>query len=97
MVPLGIVGIAVPAGLILLAVGVARSRAAAPWVAWTLVAGAVLLAVGLAGTVKPALVAGIAALAVAMGSNGLGDLGARADTGAVAVSGRSPAPHPAVG
>jgi len=95
VVPFGIIGLAVPAGLIVLAVGVARSRSAAPWVAWTLAAGAVLLAIGLGGTIKPALVAGIAALAVAMGTIGLGDLGAGVESSAL--SRRSPASHPAAG
>ena len=95
VVPFGIIGLAVPAGLIVLAVGVARSRSAAPWVAWTLAAGAVLLAVGLGGTIKPALEAGIAAMAVAMGTIGLGDLGAGVESSAL--SRRSPASHPAAG
>jgi hypothetical protein len=80
VVPFGIVGIAVPAGVFVLAVALARARSVAPWVAWTLAAGAVLLAVGLSALVKPALLLGLAGLAVAMGSVGLSDLGLAADS-----------------
>jgi hypothetical protein len=75
VIPLGIVGLTFSAGLIVLAVGLHRRGAVAPWMPGALVAGAVLLAVGLAGEVKPALVLGLALLAAAMVSIGLADLG----------------------
>jgi hypothetical protein len=91
VVPFGIVGIAVPAGVIVLAVALARTRSVAPWLAWTLAAGAVLLAAGLSTLVKPALVLGLVGLAVAMGSVGLRDLGMTADSLAPSPA----APYPA--
>jgi hypothetical protein len=75
VVPFGILGVSLSAGLIVLAVGLGRTGSAAPWMAWTLAAGAVLVAVGLSAVLEPALVAGIGCLAVAMGAAGLADLG----------------------
>jgi hypothetical protein len=95
VVPFGLVGLAIPIGLVVLAVGLARARAAQAWTAWTLAAGAVLLGVGLAGEVRPALVLGIACLAVAMATVGLADLGA--STGTMSLAGPSSAPYPAAG
>lgn len=95
VVPFGLVGLAIPIGLVVLAVGLARGRAAQAWTAWTLAAGAVLLAVGLAGEVRPALVLGIACLTVAMATVGLADLGA--STATMSLAGPSSAPYPAAG
>lgn len=75
VVPFGIVGLTLSVGLVLLAVGLARTGAAPAWIAWTLGAGAVLLAIGLAGEVHVAFVAGIVGLLVAMAGAGLDDLG----------------------
>jgi hypothetical protein len=75
VVPFAIVGMALPAGLVVLAVALARTHRVAPWTAWTLAAGAVLVAVGLSAEVKLPLVLGLVGLVVAMGSVGLSDLG----------------------
>lgn len=74
VIPFGIVGLAFPVGLIVLAVGLARTRATAAWTAWVLGASAVLVAVGLAGAVQPVLIAGLAGLVVAMAAVGVADL-----------------------
>lgn len=93
-VPLGVVGLAVPAGLLVLAIGLGRTASVAAWAAWALGAGAVLLAVGLASAILPVLVVGVAALAVAMGSVGLDDLGSQGRL--PVMSSRMPAPSGAV-
>ncbi len=74
-VPFAILGLALPAGLLVPAIGLGRTGAVAGWTAWALAAGAVLLAAGLVSVVKPVLVVGIVCLVAAMGAIGVGDLG----------------------
>lgn len=69
VVPFALIGLAVPVGLIVLAVGIGRTGTTAPWVAWTLGAGAVLLGVGLGAALRAALVAGLAGIAIAMAAS----------------------------
>lgn len=73
--PFAIVGLALSAGLVVLAAGLALTSAAAPWICWTLGGGAVLLAAGLAGAFHPAFLAGVVGIAVALAGAGLADLG----------------------
>lgn len=74
VVPFAIVGLTLSAGLVVLAVGLARASAAPAWICWTLGAGAVLLAAGLAAAFHPAFLAGVVGIAVALVGAGLDDL-----------------------
>ena len=93
VVPFAIVGLTLSIGLVVLAVGLARTGQAPVWVAWTLGAGAVLLAVGLVAELHVAFLGGVVAIAVALAAAGLDDLalkpavnrlGARSTAGVVA-------------
>lgn len=84
VVPFAILGLTFSAGLVVLAVGLARTGTAPSWTAWTLGAAAVVLAVGLVGAFHPAFLAGIVGIVVALVATGLGDLGLQASSGALA-------------
>lgn len=75
VVPFAILGLTFSAGLVVLAVGLARTETAPLWTAWTLGAAAVVLAVGLVGAFHPAFLAGIVGIVVALVATGLHDLG----------------------
>jgi hypothetical protein len=90
VVPFAILGLALSVGLVVLAVGLHRASAAAPWVSSTLGAGAVLLAVGLAGAFHPAFLAGVVGVAAAMVGVGVDDLGLAAPSAAVGVRAGGP-------
>jgi hypothetical protein len=75
VVPFGIVGLTLSAGLVVLAVGLRRTATVPAWTAWTLGAGAALLGVGLAGELHAAFVAGVVGIAVALAAVGVDDLG----------------------
>jgi hypothetical protein len=90
VVPFAIVGIALPAGLMVLAVGLGRTRTVPAWTSWVLAAGALLLAVGLVSVIKPVLLGGIAGLSFAMGSIGMSDLGRPVRGTARQLTGRTP-------
>jgi hypothetical protein len=74
VVPFALLGLALSVGLIVLAVGLARTGQAPAWQAWTLGAGAVVLAAGLAGEFHPAFLAGIAGITVALVAAGVDEL-----------------------
>lgn len=74
VLPFAVLGLTLSAGLIVLAVGLARTGEAPAWVAWTLGAGAVVLAIGLVGELHPAFLAGIAAITVALVATGIDGL-----------------------
>lgn len=78
VVPFAILGLMFSVGLVVLAVGLARTEAAPSWAAWTLGAAAVVLAVGLVGAFHPAFLAGIVGIVVALVALGLADLGVTA-------------------
>ena len=82
VVPFAILGLTFSAGLVVLAVGLARTEMAPAWTAWTLGAAAVVLAVGLLGAFHPAFLAGIVGIVVALAATGLADLGVTAPTSA---------------
>jgi hypothetical protein len=84
VIPFAILGLAFSAGLVVLAVGLARTATAAPWTAWTLGVAAVVLAVGLVGAFHPAFLAGVVGIVVALVATGLGDLGLTPTSGTVA-------------
>jgi hypothetical protein len=90
VVPFAILGLTLSAGLVALAVGLARTATAPAWVAWTLGVGAVFLAVGLAGAVHPAFLAGVVGIVVALATTGLGDLGLAGSTAALGAPVRGP-------
>jgi hypothetical protein len=83
VLPFAILGLTLSAGLIVLAVGLARTETGPAWTAWTLGGGALLLAVGLAGALHPAFLAGIVGIVAALVATGLGDLGLISPAGAV--------------
>ena len=76
VVPFAILGLTFSAGLITLAVGLARTAQGPAWVAWTLGAGAVALAVGLGAELQPAFLAGVAGITVALVAAGIEELAA---------------------
>lgn len=96
-VPLGVLGLALPAGLIVLAVGLAKTATAPSWVAWSLASGALLIAAGLVAALQPVLVAGLLATAAALGKVGLDDLGGRSPSAAPIRAGRLVSPSGVVG
>jgi hypothetical protein len=80
--------------LVVLTVGLLRTATAPAWMGWTLGAGAVLLAIGLAGEVHVAFLAGVVGIAVGLAAAGVEDLGLtapsrtlRTSTGAPLVAG----------
>ncbi len=75
VVPFGILGLTLSAGLIVLAVGLHRTATAPAWAAWALGAGSVLLAIGEAAALQPAFLAGIVVLFGALAAVGWADLG----------------------
>lgn len=78
VVPFAILGLSLSVGLLVLAVGLRRTSTAPAWTAWTLGAGAVLLAIGLAGELHPAFLLGVAGIAAGLASAGAEDLGVTA-------------------
>jgi len=90
VIPFAFVGLALSVGLLILAVGLGRTAAAPPWIAWTLGASAVLLAVGLVAELQPAFLAGVVGFVAALGAAGLDDLGLTSSP--TAVGARSTAP-----
>ena len=82
VVPFAILGLTFSIGLVVLAVGLARTETAPSWTAWTLGAAAVVLAVGLVGALHPAFLAGIFGIVAALVGIGLGDLGVTAPASA---------------
>jgi hypothetical protein len=78
VVPFAILGLSLSVGLVVLAVGLLRTSTAPAWMAWTIGAGAVLLAIGLAGELHPAFLVGVAGIAAGLASVGAEDLGVTA-------------------
>lgn len=66
---------ALPIGLVVLALGLGRSRATRPWIAWMLGIAGVGIFAGLASNITAIHIAGNVALLLAMGMLGLEELG----------------------
>jgi hypothetical protein len=90
LVPFAVVGVALSAGLVILAVGLLRTATAPAWMGWTLGAGAGLLAIGLAAELHTAFLAGVVAIAAALGAAGVEDLGLEVSSRTLATSTSAP-------
>jgi len=88
VVPFAILGLTLSAGLIVLAVGLARTETAPAWMAWTLGAGAAVLAVGLLGAFHPAFLAGVFGIVAALVAAGVRDLGMTTSSTTAGAAGR---------
>jgi hypothetical protein len=90
LVPFAVVGLALSAGLVVLATGLVRTGTAPAWMGWTLGAGAGLLAIGLVGELPVAFLAGVVAIAVGLVAAGVEDLGLKAPRQTLATSTGAP-------
>jgi hypothetical protein len=90
LVPFAVVGVALSAGLVILAVGLLRTATAPAWMGWTLGAGAGLLAIGLAAELHTAFLAGVVAIAAGLAAAGVEDLGLEVSSRTLATSTSAP-------